>query len=33
MMGGDAIGQALPVRVLRGELELELELWPVELPD
>ena len=33
MMGADAIGQALPVRVLRGELELELELWPVELPD
>ncbi len=33
MMGSEAIGQALPVRVLRGELELELELWPVELPD
>jgi S1-C subfamily serine protease len=33
MMGGDAIGQALSVWVLRGELELELELWPVELPD
>ena len=33
LMSGDAIGQALPVRVLRGERELELELWPIELPD
>ncbi len=33
MMGGDVIGQALPVGVLRGELELELELWPVELSE
>ena len=33
LMSGDAIGQALPVRVLRGERELGLELWPIELPD
>jgi S1-C subfamily serine protease len=32
MMGSDAIGRAVPVRVLRGEHELELELFPVELP-
>jgi S1-C subfamily serine protease len=31
LMTDDAIGHALPVRVLRGERELELELWPVEL--
>ena len=33
IMGSDSIGRPLPVRVLRGELELELELLPVELPE
>jgi S1-C subfamily serine protease len=32
-MGEAAIGCALAVRVLRGDRELALELWPVELAD
>jgi S1-C subfamily serine protease len=32
-MGEAAIGRALAVRVLRGDRELALELWPVELAD
>ncbi|HWF75253.1 MAG TPA: trypsin-like peptidase domain-containing protein [Solirubrobacteraceae bacterium] len=32
-MPGEAIGQAVPVRVIRGDRELELELRPVELGD
>jgi S1-C subfamily serine protease len=33
LMTQEAIGRPLPVRVLRGERELELELLPVELVD
>jgi S1-C subfamily serine protease len=33
LMTQDAIGRPVPVRVLRGERELELELLPVELVD
>jgi S1-C subfamily serine protease len=33
LMTDDAIGRALVVRALRGEHEVELELWPVELVD
>jgi S1-C subfamily serine protease len=33
VMTADAIGQALPIRVIRGDRELELELRPVELTD
>jgi S1-C subfamily serine protease len=32
-MTAEAIGEALPVRVIRGDRELELELRPVELGD
>ena len=32
-MTAEAIGQSLPVRVVRGDLDLELELRPVELGD
>jgi S1-C subfamily serine protease len=32
-MTSEAIGQAVPVRVIRGDRELELELRPVELGD
>jgi len=33
LMSSDVIGHALPVRVLRGERELVLELFPIELAD
>ena len=32
-MSAEAIGQPVPVRVIRGDRELELELRPVELGD
>ncbi|HEY5317825.1 MAG TPA: PDZ domain-containing protein, partial [Solirubrobacteraceae bacterium] len=32
-MTAEAIGEAVPVRVVRGDRELELELRPVELGD
>ncbi len=33
LMSSDVIGHALPVRVLRGERELVLELFPIELAE
>jgi S1-C subfamily serine protease len=33
VMTADVIGQAVPIRVVRGDRELELELRPVELTD
>jgi S1-C subfamily serine protease len=33
VMTAEVIGQAVPIRVIRGDRELELELRPVELTD